>query len=309
MRTFFRLLATCIATALAASNVAARQAPTLQEVESLMASGRYDEARAALDRLLGAGADTDAAAPLAGEARVQALLLRGRLAVDPEAAEADYLAVALGYPTAPGAAEALLRIGQGALARGDAQRAIGYLERLVRDYPTAAQHAPGLVWLARAQRALGNESLGCATLSRARDAARGDTELIALIRDLSFTCPAGGGATGPAVTAPANATPSGVVGPSGANAPTDVVFTIQVGAFSSGDAADRFAAELRDKGFDARVVLLPGSDLVRVRSGRYAAAADAAREADLLRIAGFDGFVVDDTHLEQPYPGAGPVSY
>ena len=96
-----------------------------------------------------------------GDQRGRAYLLRARLADPPSLAERDYLEVVHGYPDSPAAPEALLRLGQWTLARGESERAVAYLDRLLSDYPTWRRHGEGLVWAARARRATGRARAAC----------------------------------------------------------------------------------------------------------------------------------------------------
>lgn len=76
----------------------------------------------------------------------------------------------------------------------------------------------------------------------------------------------------PKATPAARATPPAPAG----------TFSIQVGAFSSREAADSIVARLRGKGYDAYLVT-PSEGLFNVRVGRYAGRADAERIQARLR--------------------------
>jgi outer membrane protein assembly factor BamD (BamD/ComL family) len=102
-----------------------------------------------------------------GDERGRALLLRARLASDPVQAERDYLEVIHGYPASPAAPDALLRMGQWALHRGEAERAASYLDRLAADYPSWRRHGEALLWLARGLRAAGRTRQACAAAAGA----------------------------------------------------------------------------------------------------------------------------------------------
>ncbi len=160
------LLASTLVVAATALAPRVAHAQELADIETLVARGRFTDARAALDRWRDAHPRN--AGGTTSDAHAHALLLEGRLATDSRAAEDAYLALALGYPTSQHAPTALLRLGQGLLATGDPERARGYLERLVRDYPEADRRAEGMLWLGRAQRAVGRDVLACATVRDAR---------------------------------------------------------------------------------------------------------------------------------------------
>jgi hypothetical protein len=214
--------------------------------------------------------------------RARALLLRGRLAADPATAETDYITVALEHPTSPAAQEALLRLGQGAHARGDAARATGYLERLVLDYPGTPHRAPAHLWLARALAASGRREAGCVAARQGLGTAPGDAELTALLRaEQAGLCP-------PGAAAPATALPAPPAAPAPA-APGQ--YAVQCGAFRTAASARTFAAELRRAGVEPAVLPDPASGLVRVRAGQYATPSAAAAAVAQLRQHGFTCYV------------------
>ncbi len=171
------------ALALLASVGAARDAHAqdLTRIDSLIATGRFTDARDALATWVARNPRSAAAAT--PEEQAHAGLLAGRLASDPATAFDAYLAVALGFPTSDHAPVALLRLGQGLLASGEPERARGYLERLARDYPNAPGRAATLLWLARAQRASGRAALACSTLHDALMLPDVDTETTTLLHN------------------------------------------------------------------------------------------------------------------------------
>jgi TolA-binding protein len=143
----------------------------LETVERLADSGRFTDARTTLDRW---NADHPPAERVPASTRAHALLLAARLTVDPTAAEETYQAVALSYPTTAYAPEALLRLGQGLVAlaatgqrRGAADRAVQFLERLVRDYPGNEHRGSAWLWLVRAHALAGNTQRACTAARKA----------------------------------------------------------------------------------------------------------------------------------------------
>lgn len=77
-------------------------------------------------------------------------------------------------------------------------------------------------------------------------------------------------------------------------------YAVQAAAFEKRRAAETIAQELRAKGFDARIVLVPGNPYYRVRYGAFMTSADAAAAALRIRDAGFASLVVNDVRLERP---------
>ncbi len=265
------------------------QAAELDRVDALIAAGDYAGARTAIERWWRDGDDVRRA-PAA--ARVRALMLRARLAPDPAAAERDYLAVALGHPTSPFAPEALLSLGQGFLATRDIVRAASYLRRLVDDYPASPHRPTGLLWLARARRLHGDTATACATTRHALESASADLATL-LRREEAAVCPH---------AAPAAADSSPAATPDSAPAEPAGRFAVQAGAFRQPGGARALADRLRRAGHQPRVVLVPGSSLLRVRVGRLADAAAATALARRLGAAGFAAVVVRDADRERTPP-------
>jgi cell division septation protein DedD len=277
------------------SPATAQQLP-LRQIEALASGGDYTGARRALDRWL------DAPPPAEAGLRPRALMLRAGLFEDPREAERLYLAVALDHPLSDEAPHALLHLGQGLLATGDAARAVAYLERLAADYPGSPHRQTGRLWLARSYRALGRPADAC-TLGRAllqevaataesRPLVQHETELAC--RQVPATAQA-------ATPAPARAaTPAATPATTRARAEAGAGrFGVQAGAFRQPDGAEALAAELRRAGYDPRLVLLPGSTLIRVRVGRFAAQAPAAALVRELESRGFAALLVSDADRER----------
>lgn len=289
------LCVTLAAGAIVGPAPAAAQAPvpSLDAVDSLIAAGLYDDARATLDRWWSARE----AFQVPGSDRARGLVLRARLKPDPAAAEEDYLAVILGYPTSPVAPEALLRLGQGLLASGQAVRAAGYLRRLTADYPGRPQRTLGMLWLARAENAAHRPAAACAAAREGLLDAAQDPGLAAMLRlEEAASCAIGDGGRDavtaerpPVVTAAAPPAPPAETGR----------YAVQSGAFRYTEGADALLARLRDAGYDARAVLVPGSTLVRIRVGHFATADEAARLVREIRADGFEAVVVSDADEER----------
>lgn len=276
---------------------ASAQTLTLDTVAQLVDSGQYSQARRAIDAWWQAASD-----PSPADA-ARAHLLRGRLAMDPDSAEHDYLAIALGFPTQPQAPEALLRLGQLLIMKGDAQRAQGYLQRLAADYPGSEFHGPGLLWLARAYNADSRSAQACnAARTGLRDSGS-DPDLSSLLQlEEASSCRVGDDsatdnapaarqpAPAPGRPAPAKAAPA--TAPQGR-------FAVQVGAFRQRDGAESLAARLRKAGHTPRLVLVPNSSLLRVRIGHFSTAQDAGGLVRQLKAQGFPAVVVGDANREQ----------
>lgn len=280
----------------------AGQDAELARVESLIGAGRYDEARAGIRRWW---ADAGSGRSVPAPARVHALMLRARLATDPADAERDYLAVALGHPTAPAAPRALLALGQALFAAGSIDRATAYLRRLVDDYPTNPERAVGLLWLARARTAAGDPAGACTAARRGIDAVQASAVEPAATALLRLEAEQACGLAGVEVAdappreprpTPADAPPAGTV--SDPAAASDGRYAVQTGAFRNRDGAVTLADRLRRAGYSPRLVFVPANRLLRVRIGRFE---DRAGADDLMRrllAAGFPAVVVRDADQE-----------
>lgn len=277
--------AAILAAAAATAGHAGAQVPTLDRVDSLVTAGRYVDARSILDQWWSARDEFE----VPGSDRARGLMLRAQLATDPEEAEPDYLAVVLGYPTSPHAPEALLRLGQGLLATGDATRAAAYLERLIADYPGRPQRTTGLLWLARANSAARRPGTACAAARQGLQDAR-DPDLRAMLQIEAGAACAVRAQPEPPPAEPADAT---------ADTPAATGdFAAQTGAFRYQRSADDLVERLREAGHQPRIVRVPDSQLLRVRIGRFATSEAAERLVAQLHAEGFEAVLVSDADRE-----------
>jgi cell division septation protein DedD len=197
------------------------------------------------------------------------LSLSARLTMDAQEAEETYLRIALSYPTTPYAAEALLRLGQFRLMANDPQQAVTYLQRVLSDYPNSEHRAVATEFLARAQEVLAARNPGSK-----QPAAK---------------------AAAPAPTP----TPTPTITPTPAPNPNSR-YTVQVAAFRDVAGARAYVRELSRMGYDARMVTVPASSLIRVRVGLYDKPADATAVLTKLKAAGYAPVFVSDISREQP---------
>lgn len=282
------------------------QGAGLDRADALLAAGEFAAARQVVAdwwRAHPDGRGADAAL------RARALFLRGRLSTVAREAEQDYLALAQGYPTSRAAPEALLRLGQSLLARGETDRAVGYLGRLTTDYPGAAARPAGFLWLARADRAAGKVAPACAAARAGLSVSDPGAALAALLRDeLEASCAepsADGDAAGRSRRTAPPVEPVSTAGAArrraaGAAATAARPFALQSGAFRWHEGADDLVRRLRKAGFEPRLVRLRDGHLLLVRIGRYPSTTAAVAVARRVRRAGFDALVVDDAARETP---------
>lgn len=289
---------------------AAAAQEALDAVESLAATGRTGEAR---QRLVSWWED---AADAASRLEIQrALWLRGRLSTDDRDAERAYQRLVVEYPGGEYTARALFRLGQLSHARGDLPGAAERFQTVVRDHAETPQRLEALRWLERnGGRAEELAALGSAP-GPASPVAEREEQAVAAPRVEADPTPE----SNPESAAEAEEPPDTEVGPpaaevgppaaaerpaveiaeppSGREAGT---LAVQVGAFSRLDGARTLAARVEGEGLTARLVRIPGSELVRVRVGRFRDAEEAEGMQATLRRLGFETALVSNAHHEVP---------
>jgi DedD protein len=133
----------CCAATLAAAQASVRPTdPVFVRAQALVSDGNGVAGRALIDSVI---ATTQPTARLYPEA----LFWRASLASNAADAESDYKHIVVDYPLAPQAEDALLRLAQLELARGDRDGALGHLQRIPRDYPRSKSLARASYWTAR----------------------------------------------------------------------------------------------------------------------------------------------------------------
>ena len=291
------LLAALIALALT-STAARAQDTALDRVQNLINAGRFTEAGNTLTQWERSnGVESNASS----NDRARALLLRGLLTTDAAQAQESYLAVVMSYPSAAVAPQALLRLGQGLVTSGETRRAIAYLERLRSDYPRARERDTGLIWLARAYAAASSNAAAC---TAAREAARSTDANVRTLAELERDRVCAGQPPQRPDSARTQPQQNPVAPPRADSVRRDATtqsgdYAVQFAAFSVRTSANSVAAQLRSKGFDARVAQIEGSELYRVRVGAFASNADASSMAQRMRAAGFAGIIVNDVKKER----------
>jgi len=278
----------------------------LARAQHLVGSGQGGAGRELVDSLL-------AATPVTSPRFPEVLFTRASLSATAAQAERDYRRLFVEFPISPRAADALLRLAQLEIARGDRALARKHLERLAREHPGSPALPRANYWLARVRFESGDTRNGCAALEAARAASGpGDVELRNQIDYYASRC---GGLSSAAPVAPAPSAPvtsappavgatapatSPVVSPASpvatAGAPTveapepagataapvaPSAFSVQVAAYSTRAPAEQLAAKLYRRGVAARVD--GQSAPYRVRIGQYRTHAEAAAAAERLR--------------------------
>lgn len=247
----------------------------------------------------------------------EALYWRATVAPSAMEAEQDYRRIILDHPLSPRIPDALLRLAQLELTRGDRDNAIRHLQQLDLQYPAIPGRARTSYWLARAYLDQNDMARGCAAVLEARTrAAPGDVELRNQIDFIAQRCPvtavtvpvdpaAPPSATQPAAPATVTPAPPRDTAPSIPTPPATTPVTtpatappaaptgswsVQVAAFSTRSQASALVERLRARGHQARVDGTAAP--FRVRVGAHATRAAATAALRELQAAGMEGFVV-----------------
>jgi hypothetical protein len=268
----------------------ARTEAVFVRAQQMVTAGQDVAGRAVIDSVLAATPDD---APLYAEA----LFWRAQLSKTAAAAERDYRRISVEYPLSSRAQEALLRLAQLEMTRGDRSAARGHLERIQRQHPAGAASARASVTLAQLAFDDGDAVAGCAAVAAARDGlTSADVELrnqvdyfgprcanLALTAARDTSAMAASPRSDTAVSRPAAAR-----GPAPApRADTRREYSVQVAAYDTRPAADSLAKRLAARGYAVRVV--GEGKPYRVRVGRYATrerASDAVRQMGRVNVRG-----------------------
>lgn len=259
----------------------------------------------------------------------EALYWRATVAASAAEAEQDYRRVILDHPLSPRVPDALLRLAQLELARGDRENALRRLQRLDIEYPGYPARARTSYWLARAYLDQNDIARGCAAVTEARGrTAPNDVELRNQIDFLALRCPvpvppavAGSQPAAPPPGETASTSPPTTPAPAAqppappeavADPPPPVIerppaaeaaprqpppaaapssyWSVQVAAFGNRTQASALADRLRGRGYQARVDGTAAP--YRVRIGQYPGRAAATAALQEIKARGMDGFVV-----------------
>src|SRR5688500_7538553 len=148
------------------------------------------------------------ATPPASPVYPQALFWRASLAANAADAESDYKHIVVDYPLAPQAEDALLRLAQLELARGDKEGALIHLQKIPRDYPRSRSLARASYWTARVLFEKNDIPNACAANANAlAQAGEGEIELRNQIQYQGQRCPLPAVAVAPAPVPGASAPP------------------------------------------------------------------------------------------------------
>jgi len=312
-----------LASTLAAQDVdLALRAPrdsALARARALVAGDSAAAGRALVDSVLAASADD-------ADRHAEALFWRGVLAGSAADAERSYRRLLIEAPLSERAEEALLQLAQLEAGRGNRRAATDNLYRYMLSYgnsPERPARARVSLWLVRLLFEQPDQaSRGCEAVKLSRDAIPAENiELrnqleayeprCAYAQAVADAAPAAppvaapaaasaGGATksaapsrGRAAPPPSRAAPAPATPAASQASSARTFYSVQVAAYDSREAATRMADLLVSRGLEARV---DGTQQpFRVRVGRYATRAEAARMQQTLKGQGQNGFVTQVT--------------
>lgn len=256
---------------------------TFARAQRLVAEGEAARGRAMVDSML-------ATIPTSSPRYAEALYWHASVAPLAADAERDYRRIAVEYALSPRVPDALTRLAQLELARGDRTLAARHLERLLREYPPPLARATAWYWLARIGFEGSDVARACIALDSARAfAPSGNTELANQIRYESARCLTRATSV-PGPDRRSDAASSAPTAPPRAS-PTATVYSVQVAALPSRQRAESLRSRLARQGYAARIT--PAGAMFRVRVGRYGTRAEAERIAARLKAARMDAWVVD----------------
>ncbi|HEX9249059.1 MAG TPA: SPOR domain-containing protein [Gemmatimonadaceae bacterium] len=207
----------CFATLAAAQAPPRPTDPVFTRAQALVSDGNGVAGRALIDSVIAATQPTARLYP-------EALFWRATLAANAADAESDYKHIVVDYPLAPQAEDALLRLAQLELARGDRDGALGHLQRIPRDYPRSKSLARASYWTARVLFEKNDVPNACAANANAM--AQADASQVELRNQIQYQgqrCPAavaeasppmtGVSANSPATSVTASTTPRSASAP------------------------------------------------------------------------------------------------
>src|SRR4026207_1220462 len=174
--------------------------PTYRRAQTLVNDGNAQAGRALVDSMIGV------AQPGSND-YVEGIYWRAVLAATAADAEMDYRRIVVDYPSSPRVEDALIRLAQLEIARGNYDGALRHLTRIANEHPNSPARARAGYWTARAAFDKNDIQNGCIAIADALTrTAETDTELRNQINYLNQRC-AGVSLTPPA-PAPAPVSPA-----------------------------------------------------------------------------------------------------
>ncbi len=294
----FYLLAAVVLIGVGADASAQGSDAVYSRAQAVVSEGRGAEGRAIVDSMY------RLSAPGSGE-RAEALYWRGNLAATAADAERDYRAIVVDHATSPRVEDALLRLAQLELARGDRDASLRHLQRLAAEFPNSRHRARTSYWTARVLFDRSDVPAACAANADAlARVVAADIELKNQIEYQQQRCRGVAVAGMPAGPAGTTTAPVRVVPPPRdvrPSIPRDTLvappapasrapsYSVQVAATNTRAGAQTIVNRMTARGYQARI---DGTSApFRVRVGRYTTRAAANRALADMKAKGQDGFV------------------
>jgi tetratricopeptide (TPR) repeat protein len=290
---YFLMLAHIAALAASAQTPPASSADSVfNRARLLVAGGNGAAGRVLVDSMLTVAAP---GTPEYGEA----LFWRASLAATSADAETDFRRVIVEYPVSPRAGDALLKLAQIEVARGDRPPAITHLERFLLENPKSTERPRTTLLLMRLAFEQNEPQAACVFLSRVLgEVPESDVEVRNQLSYYSPRCAAVDTTRVGQADSAAKADSAKAVKAAAAAAKAKGKYTLQIAAYTTRAEADGLAKRLKGRGLDVRVV--GTAKLFRVRIGRYETrAAAAAAQKDLKTKNKIDAFVTEATNEAQ----------
>ena len=290
----------CLCALLVAVRASAQSADTaaapdtiFTRIQQLAANGQGDAARTLAQQAV-------EGAPTASPRFVEALYWRAVVAATAADAERDLRTIIVDYPLSPYSPDALMRLAQLEMTRGENDKAMAHLQRVVTEHPDSPDRARASFWMARVSFQQGQPGAACRQLAdAARTAADSNVELKNQVEYWQGRCTGVDTvAKAPRPDSTAKAAAAGATSgaaasksaPAAASA-SKPMWTVQVAAYNTKASAEALVKSLKDRGFDARTfgTIAP----FRVRIGRYDTRAKAQSAAEKLNANKITGFVTE----------------
>ena len=187
--------------------------PAYRRAQTLVNDGNAQAGRALVDSMI-------AVAQPGSNDYAEGIYWRAVLAATAADAEMDYRRIVVDYPSSPRVEDALIRLAQLEIARGNYDGALRHLTRIANEHPDSPAGARAGYWMARAMFDKNDIQNGCIAIADAlARTAETDTELRNQINYLNQRC------AGVSLTAPA---PAPVTAPAPASLPPAPVATLPV---------------------------------------------------------------------------------
>jgi hypothetical protein len=229
-------------------------------------------------------------------------------------AERDYRRLVVEFRGGPYSDDALLRLAQLAWARSESEAALRHLRMLTRDYPESEHRGEALELTALLSPGVAQVSVA-GTPGAPPGPSGAQAGVVAAGRPPfnaappsppRSSAPEAGPSSAPVAADPGPGDPvtgGPVIGGPGSGAVPErfdgMPFTIELGAFSTAPPAQAIAAAAIAAGVEVRIVGLPGSDLIHVRTGAFFSQMEAQARALALRLQGLPAAVAADREEEE----------